>query len=67
MPVAVLAQVLDGLAQADMATAAALNPIENLIHARPLGESAKLSGHELLQGLPAALCAPLKGGVNVVR
>ena len=46
---------------------AAFDPVQDFIHAGPPGEAAKLSGQELLQGLALALCALLKGGVDVVR
>ena len=67
MPFPVFAQVLRGPGQADMAAvAAALDAVQDLIHAGPPGEPAKLGGQELLQGLALAFCALLKGGMNVV-
>jgi hypothetical protein len=67
MPVTVLTQVLHGLIKSHMTASAMLDPVQNLFHARPLSEPAKLSGHELLQRLAAALGAPLQGSVHVVR
>jgi hypothetical protein len=66
MPFPVLAQVLGSLGQAHVAAVAALDPVQDFIHAGPPGEAAKLSGQELLQGLALALCALLKGCVDVV-
>jgi hypothetical protein len=66
MPFPVLAQVLRSLGQAYVAAVAPLDPVQDFIHAGPPGEAAELSGQELLQGLALALCALLKGGVDVV-
>jgi hypothetical protein len=66
MPFPVLAQVSGSLGQAYVAAVAALDPVQDFIHAGPPGEAAKLGGQELLQGLALALCALLKGGVDVV-
>jgi hypothetical protein len=66
MPFPVLAQVLSSLGQAYVAAVAPLDPVQDFIHAGPPGEAAELSGQELLQGLALALCALLKGGVDVV-
>ncbi len=49
-----------------MAAMAAFDPVQDFIHAGSPGETAKLSGQELLQGLALAFCALLKGGVDVV-
>jgi hypothetical protein len=67
MPFPVLAQVLGSLGQAYVAAVAAFDAVQDFIHAGPPGEAAKLSGQELLQGLALALCALLKGGMDVVR
>jgi hypothetical protein len=66
MPLLVLAQVLGSLGQAYVAAVAALDPVQDFIHAGPPGEAAKLCGQELLQGLALALGALLKGGVDVL-
>jgi hypothetical protein len=66
MPFSVLAQVLSSLRQAYVAAVTPLDPVQDFIHAGPPGEAAELSGQELLQGLALALCALLKGGVDVV-
>jgi hypothetical protein len=50
-----------------VAAVAAFDPVQDFIHAGPPGDAAKLSGQELLQGLALALCALLKGGMDVVR
>jgi hypothetical protein len=66
VPLPVLAQVLGSLGQAYVAAVAAFDPVQDFIHAGPAGEAAKLGGQELLQGLALALCALLKGGVDVL-
>jgi hypothetical protein len=66
MPFPVLAQVLSSLGQAYAAAVAPLDPVQDFIYAGPPGQAAELSGQELLQGLALALCALLKGGVDIV-
>jgi hypothetical protein len=67
MPLPVLAQVDDCLVKADVAAAAALDPVQDFLRVRTLGQSAQLSSQELLQRLPALLGAALEGRVHVVR
>ena len=46
---------------------AALDPVQHLIDAGPLGQPPQLAGQELLQRLAAPLGPALQGGVDVVR
>jgi hypothetical protein len=66
MPRPLLGKIVSGLLQANLATSAALDAIQHLIHTRALRQPAQLTGKELLQRLTPPLSPALKSGVHIL-
>jgi hypothetical protein len=64
MPRPLFGKIVSGLLQANLATCAALDAIQHLIHTWALRQPPQLTGKELLQRLTPPLSPPLKSGVH---
>jgi hypothetical protein len=66
MPRPLFSKIVSGLLQANLATSAALDAIQHLIHTWALRQPTQLTGQELLQRLTPPLGSALKSGVHVL-